>query len=61
MQAEPLVLPRPRADVEAQVQTAVCQPAPPHPSSPVKGEIEIQSLKSFLLSTCALVITVTLE
>ncbi len=66
MQAEPSVLPRPRADVEAQVQAAVCQPGQPRPSSPVKGETEAESVRSSLLSTCAArsslqVIIVTVE
>ncbi len=59
MQAEPSVLPR--ADVEAQVQAAVCQPGQPRPSSPVKGETEVEFIKSSLLSTCAPVVTVKLE
>ncbi len=48
MQAEPSVLPMPRADVEAQVQAAVCQPGQPRPSSPIKGEIEVESIGSFV-------------
>ena len=60
-QAEPSVLPTPRADVEAQVQAAVYQPGQPRPSSPIKGEIEVQSIGSCLLSTCAPAVIVTLE
>ena len=45
-QAEPSVLPTPRADVEAQVQAAVYQPRQPRPSSPIKGEIVVQSIGS---------------